>query len=97
MTTHTWIEIVGGFALGLIALFSFFMMRAMLKTMPSQLTRRTRTRTLIVFVGHLLIWTMIGVSFFSGLISVFYFAAIAAVYIPMIIWVLKSPIDDHVA
>jgi hypothetical protein len=97
MTTQTWIEFGGGFIVLLIALIPSFKIRAMHRAMQSQLTRQLRTRMLIVYVSHIVIWTIVGVSFMSGVVSFFYFAAIAVIYIPTIIWIIKSPADDHVA
>jgi len=92
MTANTWIELGGGFALGVLAVHSFFKMRAM----RSQMTRQL----LFPFLGQLVSWLIIG-GFFSsssgGLLSTFYFTAVAAIYIPPIIWILRLPKDDHVA
>jgi hypothetical protein len=97
MTTHTWIEFGGGSIVLLIALIPSFKIRAMHRAMQSQLTRQLRTRMLIVYVSHIVIWTIVGLSFMSGVVSVFYFAAVAVIYIPTIVWILRLPKDDHVA
>ena len=89
MTTQTWIQLGGGVVLGIIALFGFFKMRAM----RGQLTRAS----LFPFATQVAIWTMFGGFFFSGVLSVCYFAAIAAIFIPPIIWILRLPKDDPAA
>jgi hypothetical protein len=89
MTTHTWIEIGGGLVLGIIALIAFFKLRAM----RGKLTRQS----LFLFVGQLVAWTLFGILFFSGLLAFFYFAAVAAIYVPIIAWILKLPKNEHVA
>jgi hypothetical protein len=92
MTTHTWIEVGGGLVLGILAVHSFFKMRAMRAQMTRQL--------LFPFIGQLVSWLIVG-GFFStssgDLLSVCYFTAVAVIYIPPIIWILRLPKDDHVA
>ena len=92
MATHTLIEVGGGLVLRILAVHSFFKMRAMRGQMTRQL--------LFPFLGQLVAWLIFG-GFFSsssgGLLAVFYFTAVAAIYIPPIIWILRLPKDDHVA
>ena len=72
-----------------IGLTGFFGMRKM---------RDKQTRQSLPFcVSQLVSWTIIGVFFFSGVWSVMYFVTIAAIYIPMIVWILRLPKDDHAA
>jgi len=89
MTTLTWIYLVGGLIMASIALTGFLGMRKM----RGKLTRQS----LPFCVGQLVTWTLIGVFLFSGVLSVMYFATLAAIYIPMIIWMVRLPKDDHVA
>ncbi len=88
MTTLTWIYIVAGLAMGTIALTSFFGMRKM----RSKLTRQS----LFVFVGQFVTSMLFGIFFFSGVLSVIYFATVAVIFIPIIVWILRLPKDDHV-
>ena len=89
MTTLTWIYIVGGLVMAAIALTGFLGMRKM----RSQFTRQS----LPFCVAQLVSWAFIGILFFSGVLSVIYFATIAVIYVPMIVWILRLPKDDHVA
>ncbi len=86
MTTQTWIQVVGGLALGSIALLSFLKLRAM----RSQLTRES----LFTFIAQFVLWTVFGLFFFQGVLFIFYFATVAAIYVPTIIWILRLPKDD---
>ena len=61
--------------------------------MRGSLTRQS----LPVFIIQLVMWSLFGVFFFSGVLSVMYFATIAVIFIPTIIWILKLPKDEHVA
>ena len=89
MTTLAWIYTVAGLGMGTIALTAFFGMRKM----RGSLTRQS----LPVFIIQLVMWSLFGVFFFSGVLSVMYFATIAVIFIPTIIWILKLPKDEHVA
>jgi O-antigen ligase len=72
-------------------------MRTMHKAMPSKLTRQLRSRMLIGYFSGVVIWTLFGLFTMSGILSLLYFATIAVIFIPTIIYVLKLPMDDHVA
>ena len=61
--------------------------------MRSKLTRQS----LPFCVGQLVTWSLFGVFFFSGVLSVMYFVTVAVIYVPMIIWIVRLPKDDHVA
>ncbi len=89
MTTLTWIYIVGGFALGSIALIGFFGLRAK----RSQLTRQS----LPFFVGGFVSSMIPMFLFFRGVFACFYFVTIAVIHIPTIVYLLKLPKDDHMA
>lgn len=89
MTTLAWIYTVAGLAMGTIALTGFLGMRKL----RSKLTRQS----LPFCVAQLVTWTLFGVFFFSGVLSVMYFVTVAAIYVPMIIWIVRLPKDDHVA
>jgi hypothetical protein len=89
MTTLAWIHTVAGLVMGTIALTAFFGMRKM----RGSLTRQS----LPVFIFQLVIWSLFGVFFFSGVLSVMYFATIAVVFVPTIVWILRLPKDNHVA
>ena len=89
MTTLLGIYIVAGLVMGAIALTGFLGMRKV----RSKFTRQS----LPFCVGQLVSWTLIGVFFFSGVISVIYFVTVAVIYAPMIIWILRLPKDDRVA
>jgi hypothetical protein len=43
------------------------------------------------------IWALVGGFPFSGISSVMYFATVAVIYVPIIVWILRLPKDDHVA
>jgi len=92
MTTHTLIEVGGGLVLGIFSRAFILQMRAMRGQMTRQL--------LFPFLGQLVAWLIFG-GFFSsspaGCSLFFYFTAVAAIYIPPIIWILRLPKDDHVA
>jgi len=47
-------------------------------------------------VGQLMSWLLVGVFFFSGILSVMYFVPVAVIYVPMFVWILRLPKDDHV-
>ena len=87
MTTR--IYIVTGLLMGTVALAAFWGMRKM----RGSLTRQA----LPVFIIQLVMWSLFGVFFFSGVLSVMYFATIAVIFIPTIVWILRLPKDDHVA
>ncbi|MGH7953606.1 MAG: hypothetical protein ACREFE_17050 [Limisphaerales bacterium] len=89
MTTLTWIYVVAGFVMAAIALTAFLGIRKM----RSKLTRQS----LFVFVGQFVMGTIFGGFFFHGVLSVIYFATVAVIYIPTIVWILRLPKDDHVA
>ena len=89
MTTLTWIYIVAGLVMGTIALASFWGMRKMRSKLTCQ--------SLFLFVGQFVTWTVFGIFFFSGILSVIYFATVAVIFIPTIVWILRLPKDDHVA
>ena len=92
MTTLTWIYVSAGLGMGTVALLHFFTMRRRRHT----LTRRSLSSC----ISQLLIWTPFGVIFAldsDWVISVMFFATLAAIFLPDIIWILKLPKDDHVA
>jgi len=89
MTTHTWIYIGAGLAMGTVALTSLFRLRKM----REKLTRQS----LPMFLGLCVSWALFGVFTFSGVLSIIYFATIAVIHVPTIVWLLKLPKDDHVA
>jgi hypothetical protein len=83
------IYIVAGLVMGTIALTAFFGMRKM----RGSLTRQA----LPVFIFQLVMWSLFGVFFFSGVLSVMYFATVAVIFIPTIVRILRLPKDNHVA
>jgi len=89
MTTLTWIYIVAALVMGAIALTSFLGMRKL----HSKLTRQA----LPVFIFQLVVWSLFGAFFFSGVISVIYFVTVAVIFIPTIVAIVRLPKDDHVA
>ncbi len=89
MTTLAWIHAVAGLVMGTIALAGFLGMRKM----RSKFTRQS----LPFCLGQLVSWTLIGVFLFSGFLSVMYYATIAVIYVPTIVWILRLPKDDYVA
>jgi len=89
MKTLTWIYVGAGLAMGTIALTSFFGMRKM----REKLTRQS----LPILVSQCVIFALFGVFFFSDVLSVMYFATVAVIFVPNIVWILRLPKDDHVA
>jgi hypothetical protein len=89
MTTLTWIYVVGGVVMSILALIGFFAMRKM----RNELTRQS----LPLCVGQFVTWMIPLVFFFRGVVGLFYFITVAVIYIPSIIYILKLPKDDRVA
>jgi len=73
MNKYTLIEIGLFVLLGIYTVSHFMKMRAM----RSKFTRQL----LFPCVGQLVAWTLFGGFLFSGLIAVFYFASIAAIFV----------------
>jgi hypothetical protein len=89
MTTLTWIYVVGGVVMSIIALIGFFGLRAK----RAELTRKS----LPFFVGGCVSSMIPMFFFFRGVVALFYFIVVAVIYIPIIVHLLKLPKDDHVA
>jgi hypothetical protein len=88
MTTFAITNTVAGLIIGIIALAGCFGMWKM----RSKWTRKS----LPAFVGQLALWTLIGVFLFSGVLLVIYYAAVAVIYVPIIVWILRLPKDQSV-
>jgi hypothetical protein len=85
----TWIYIVGGLVMSIIALVGFFGLRAK----RSELTRES----LPFFIGGFVSSLIPIFLFFRGVFALFYFITVAVIHIPTIVSLLKLPKDDHMA
>ena len=83
------IYVIGGLVMASIALTGFFGMCKM----RSKLTRQS----LPFCVGQFVMWMLPLVFFFRGVPALLYFGTVAVIYVPMIIWIVRLPKDDHVA
>jgi hypothetical protein len=91
------IELGGGLVMGLIALGSHIGLRKLRRQLPRTQTTSTRRSTLLVYTFHLVIWSIFGLTSFRDLLSLFFFATLAVIYLPLILQVWRTPIDDHAA
>ena len=89
MNKYTLIEIGLFLLLGIYTVSHFMKMWAMRSKLARQL--------MFPLVGQLVGWTLFGGFLFSGLSAVLYFAFIAAIFVPTIIYILRLPRNDHVA
>jgi membrane-associated HD superfamily phosphohydrolase len=89
MTTQSWIYVVAGLVVATIAMIHFLTARK---------TRSKLTRQSLPFcIGQLVISLLIGVFFFSEVLSVMYFVIVALIYVPMVVWIVRLPKHDHMA
>ena len=89
MTTHTWILVGYAVVLAFIVAASFFGFRSQRAKLSRQL--------IFPFISHVVIWSVVSLMLFDGMIRILFLSAIVGIYAPSFYWILKTPHDDHVA
>jgi hypothetical protein len=84
---------IGYIGLSFILLFLVLLAHIAMRDLRPKLRRRHLSVFLIPAIG----FTFYFVCFFSGLLLVMELAAVTAIYIPAVSWILKLPKNDHVA
>jgi hypothetical protein len=93
MTTHTWIEVGGGIVMAIFAVTGFLNVRKALKAMPGKLTRPLRDQMLLLNASNIATWTLCGLFFMQGVLSLLYYTIIAVAYVPIIWRTLNAPLE----
>ncbi len=83
---------MGYIGLSFILAFLVLLAHIVMRDLRHKLKRRHLSAVVIPAIG----FTFYFVCFFSGLLLVMELAAIIAIYIPVISWILKLPKDDQV-